>query len=160
MATVILGSIISAGGYLIAHLLFDSKIGLRQKAIDNWGRIDYLLETDIREAVQASAGSLTGATGSCTSISGAVITVATTSSAGSIVYYNGLEGGKEAIRRCGPNILENGSLSSSGISDNALALDTRISSRSGGGTLIEYDVEFVSIGIRETGYARPRARAY
>lgn len=159
VAVSILGSLIAAGAYLVSHLLFDSRIGLKQKAIDDWGRIDYIIETDVREGIGVTTGS-GPVSGSCTGKPDVAITIATTISGGNIVYYNGTQSGVPAIRRCGPNVLPDGRLSATGSSDNALALNTRISGDSPTGNLVDYEVEFTALGITEKGYARPRSRAY
>ena len=160
VSTVMLGALIYASGYVISHLLFNSAIGLKQKGIDDWGRIDYLLETDIREATRAASGSMPTGTG-CGGVSSPELALLTPYSLSTAVaYYNSTDNGIPVIRRCGPDILENGTLSSSSSSDNIVLRNASIDVTTVDNSFVEYDISVSGLSGVQTGFARLRARSY
>lgn len=160
VTTVMLGALIYSSGYVVSHLLFNSAIGLRQKGIDDWGRIDYLLETDIREATRAASGSMpSGAT--CGGISSPELSLLTPySPTTAVAYYNSTDNGTPVIRRCGPDILENGTLSTSSSADNIVLRDARIDVTTLDNSFVEYDISVSGLSGVQTGFARLRSRSY
>lgn len=156
----IMGSLMTISTYLISHIIYNSKTTLKQGAVDNWGRIDYLIETDVREALTISVN--TSATTSCgISVQSPIISLATAYSSSSIIYYNSGASPNQSIRRCGPAILRNGELSSSIDKDSLVAEKASISAELQSDTsVLKYDVTFSELGITETGFARLRARSY
>lgn len=156
----ILGILISMGGYVISHLLYGSVIGLRQKGVDDWGRIDYLLETDIREASRAASGAFPGGA-SCTGAASPVLGLLTPySSTTGIAYYNSTDNGAPVIRRCGPDILENGTLSASSSSNNIVLRDASIDAITADNNFVEYNITLSGLSSLKTGSARLRSRSY
>lgn len=161
VSTVLLGALIYSSGYIISHLLFNSTIGLKQKGIDDWGRIDYLLETDIREATLAASGSIPGGA-SCGSSSSPELALLTPySSSTAVTYYNTTDNGLPVIRRCGPDILEDGSLSASSSSDNIVMKNASIDVTTVDNSFVEYGITMPSgLSGVQTGFARLRSRSY
>ena len=159
VSVLIMGSLMIISTYLISHLIYNSKTTLKQAVVDDWGRIDYLLETDIREALTISVNTAT-ATLCGKSIANPIITLGTAYSSDPIVYYNDGTSPNSSLRRCGPAILLNGQLSSatsdSLVAENASIAATLLTDVS----VVKYDVTFSLIGVTETGSARLRARQY
>jgi prepilin-type N-terminal cleavage/methylation domain-containing protein len=161
VVTVLLGALVSMGGYFISHLIFNSKISLKQKAVDEWGRIDYLLETDIREAFVARIGSIPLSRTCLSSPTNPEIGLVTPYSTNTaITYYNSTLNGRSVVRRCGPDILLDGSLSLNSSSDNVLMYDAEIEASSTDNVYIEYSLIIQNPPTVEEGSARLRARAY
>jgi hypothetical protein len=152
--------LIYSSGYIISHLIFNSKIGLRQKGIDDWGRIDYLLETDIREATKAASGSMPGNTTCGTSSSPELALISPYSETTAITYYNSTDNGSSVIRRCGPDILENGLLSTTTFSDNIVLREASISVTTTDNSFVEYEISVNGLSGVQTGFARLRSRSY
>ena len=160
VSIAILGILISMGGYVISHLLYGSVIGLRQKGVDDWGRIDYLLETDIREASRAASGAFPGGA-SCTGAASPELGLVTPySSTTGIAYYNSTDNGVPVIRRCGPDILEDGTLSTSSSSNNIVLRDASINATTVDNNFVEYGITLSGLSGVQTGFARLRSRSY
>lgn len=163
MSVILLGTLIYSGGYIISHLLFNSAMGLKQKAIDNWGRIDYLLETDIREATIASSATIPSGAASCGAVTTpelALLTPYLSSTSTVIAYYNSTVNGEPVIRRCGPDILANGTLSSTTTSDNIVLRNASIDVTTVDNNFVEYDISIAGLPGVQTGFARLRSRTY
>jgi hypothetical protein len=148
-------------GYFVSHVLLSSKISLKQKAIDDWGRIDFLLETDIREATAASIGSIPNNATCLSAPTGpALALIAPYDPSLPIVYYNSTVNSKPVVRRCGPDVLSDGSLSKTSSSDNILLVDAAISAQLTDNVLVDYQLKINTVDLTELGTARLRARSY
>lgn len=157
---VILGSFMVVSTYLISHLLYNSKTSIKQSIVDDWGRIDYLIETDTREALGVSIGS--NPFGTCgTTVDSPILALRTAYSSAPIIYYNSGTGVDASIRRCGPAILQNGQLSTTVNRDSLVASNASIAAALQTDTsLVKYDVTFKLTNTTETGFARLRTREY
>ena len=163
VSVVLLGGLIYSSGYIISHLLFGSAIGLKQKAIDNWGRIDYLLETDIRESSAAASASIPSGATSCGGVATpelALLTPYLSPTSTIIAYYNSTVNGEPVIRRCGPDILANGTLSSTSESDNIVLRNASIEVTTVDNNFVEYEITMAGLPGIQTGFARLRSRTY
>ena len=160
VTVILLASFMGITTYLISHLLYNSKTTMKQSIVDDWGRLDYLLETDIREAEGISIDS--NPFGSCGStISSPKISLKTAYSSSPIVYYNLAVGSSNEIRRCGPAILSDGTLSTTINTDNVIAQEATLSATLQSDTsLVQYSITFNTLSTTETGFVRLRARVY
>ena len=157
----ILGSLMTISTYLISHLIYNSKTTLKQGVVDDWGRIDYLIETDVREALTISVNGSSASSCAGTSVQSPIISLTTAYSSSPIIYYNSGTPPNQSLRRCGPAILMNGSLSSSVDKDSLVAENASISAAlQSDASVLRYDVTFSSLNTTETGFARLRARSY
>jgi hypothetical protein len=156
----IMGLFMGMTTYLITHLLYNSRTTLKQSVVDEWGRLDYLLETDIREAMEITIDS--NSFGSCgASVSSPKISLKTAYSSAPIVYYNKPVGSLSQIWRCGPAILSDGTLSSSINSDDLVAENAALTaSLQQDVSLVQYTITFGALSTTETGFVRLRARSY
>lgn len=160
ITVLILASFTIISTYIISHLIYGSKSSIKQTAVDDWGRVDYLIETDVRESLNIEVNS--NSFGSCgTTISSPKLSLQTAYSSSPIVYYNSGSGTSQSIRRCGPAILKNGTLSTTINRDSLVADNASLAaSLQSDSSLLKYDVTFFQINVTETGFARLRARTY
>ena len=120
LITLALGGMVMglASSVITSHLRTTQKQSELQRMRDHWGRINFFLETEIREG--QSLGTENGV-GICADKAGRVLTVtvphpAAAGSTGLIVYYN-----KDAdLWRCGPAVQRNGTLDFSNQADGIL----------------------------------------
>ncbi|MCT0224850.1 type II secretion system protein J [Synechococcus sp. CS-1328] len=93
-------------------LIGDVRSSSNQEAIqrlrDHWGRVNYFVDTEVREGLSVS---LTAGSGGCASVTNPLLTITvpapgTVSGISTIHYYN--QNGD--LWRCGPDIADNGSL--------------------------------------------------
>ena len=156
ISVIILGTLLISGAYFITHLTYTSKIGGKQKSVEEWGRVDYLLETDIREAQLASIGGIPGQA-SCLSSPATPELGLLTADNKPIAYYNSTLGGKPIIRRCGPDVNADGTLSTT-LSDNVAFFNAILTVESSDNLFIDYQIELPDLSVTERGYARLRSR--
>jgi prepilin-type N-terminal cleavage/methylation domain-containing protein len=157
VSVVLLGTLLISGAYFITHLAYTSNIGLKQKSVEEWGRVDYLLETDIREAKLAAIGSIPNGSSCLSSPSDPTIGLLTNNNM-AITYYNTTFNGKPVVRRCGPDVNADGTLSPDSSSDNIAFYDASIAATSPDNLFIDYTITLSSLAITEEGYARLRTR--
>ena len=156
VSLVILAALLISGAYFITHLTYTSKIGVKQKSVEEWGRVDYLLETDIREAKLAAIGSIPNGASCLTSPSNPELGLLTSDDM-AITYYNATLNGKPVVRRCGPDVNADGTLAST-FSDNVAFFDASLSAASTDNLFIDYTIALPALSVTEQGYARLRSR--
>ena len=156
VSLVILAALLISGAYFITHLTYTSKIGVKQKSVEEWGRVDYLLETDIREAKLAAIGSIPNGSSCLTSPSNPELGLLTAGDM-AITYYNATLNGKPVVRRCGPDVNADGTLASTS-SDNVAFFDASLSATSTDNLFIDYTIALPALSVTEQGYARLRSR--
>jgi type II secretory pathway pseudopilin PulG len=156
ISLIILATLIVSGAYFITHLTYTSNIGTKQKSVEEWGRVDYLLETDIREAKLAAVGSIP-ASATCLSSPSTPALGLLTADGKAIVYYNSTDNGKPAVRRCGPDVNPDGTLATS-FSDNIAFHAATLNVVSADNLFIDYTITLTTPPVTEQGYARLRSR--
>jgi prepilin-type N-terminal cleavage/methylation domain-containing protein len=157
VSVVILGTLLVSGAYFLTHLLYTSNIGIKQRGVEEWGRFDYLLETDIREASAAEIGSIPNGL-SCTGSPSDPDLGLLTNNNQVITYYNSTDAGKPVVRRCGPDVDEYGALSTTSSSNNIAFYDATLSASSPNNLFIDYTITQSAPLGTEQGYARLRSR--
>lgn len=156
ISLIILAILIVSGAYFITHLVYTSNIGVKQKSVEEWGRVDYLLETDIREAKLATVGSIPASATCLSSPSDPALGLLTADDK-AIVYYNSTDNGKSVVRRCGPDVNPDGTLATT-LSDNVAFYGATINVVSTDNFFIDYTITLTTPPIIEQGYARLRSR--
>mgnify|MGYP006274107419 CR=1 FL=1 len=156
VSLVILAALLISGAYFITHLTYTSKIGVKQKSVEEWGRVDYLLETDIREAKLAAIGSIPNGSSCLTSPSNPELGLLTAGDM-AITSYTATLNGKPVVRRCGPDVNADGTLASTS-SDNVAFFDASLSATSTDNLFIDYTIALPALSVTEQGYARLRSR--
>lgn len=157
VSIVLLAILMISGAYFLTHLTYTSKIGLKQKSVEEWGRVDYLLETDIREAKLASVGSIPQSQTCLTSPSSPQLGLLTSSDQ-AITYYNDTLDGEPVVRRCGPDVNADGTLSATTYSDNIAFYDASLSAQTNDNFFVDYRITLESLSVTEQGFARLRSR--
>jgi prepilin-type N-terminal cleavage/methylation domain-containing protein len=161
ITSILLGLLIGSGAYFVTQLIYNTKISAKQKAVDEWGRVDYLLETDIREAEDVATGS--NPFGTCLGApSDPVLALKTSYGAGSvIVYYNQMIDGIPQLRRCGPAVLQDGTLAETLVDDNIIVQGASLAATAATDTrFVDYQLTIPSLSVSEVGSARLRSRSY
>lgn len=135
LIALVLGGVVMAGAARV--LIGDVRSSSNQEAIqrlrDHWGRVNYFVDTEVREGISVSTAAGTGA---CLDAANPRLTilVPATAGPGAIHYYE--QAG--SLWRCGPDINANGSLDFTTITNGVLVENATMQTTITNGTNVSY----------------------
>jgi prepilin-type N-terminal cleavage/methylation domain-containing protein len=141
LIALVIGAAVMAGAARV--LIGDVRSSSSQEAIqrlrEHWGRVNYFVDTEVREGIGVS---ITAGTGSCSDAANPRLTimVPAAGATGTIHYYE--QAG--SIWRCGPDINADGTLDFATITNGILVENATMQTTITNGTNVSYTVELRS----------------
>jgi hypothetical protein len=144
---------------IISHASSTSSLIKKQLSIDEWGRLDLLLETEIREANAVNLQS--ASVNACSTNFTPSIEIEPNLGSRKIYYYNRQVNGKSELRRCGPGVMSDGSIDADTDAIDALVLDnsTLYVETNSDGNLVTYSLDY-NDSPAGSGTSRARVRVF